>query len=67
MAARQRYIATQTLRSTDARLAGSNFQRVRRNALVNVNHVRQMTPLSNGQEPIVGKRQARNVRQMLQW
>jgi DNA-binding LytR/AlgR family response regulator len=76
VAARQRYMATQTLRSIDARLAGSNFQRVHRNALVNVNHVRKMTPLSsqrwmltlsNGQELIVSKRQAHNVRQMLQW
>ena len=47
-----------------------------RNALVNVNHVRKMTPLtsqrwlltlSNSQEIIVSKRQAGNVRQMLQW
>jgi DNA-binding LytR/AlgR family response regulator len=76
VAAKQRYMATQTLRSIDARLAGSNFQRVHRNALVNVNHVRKMTPLSsqrwmltlsNGQELIVSKRQAHTVRQMLQW
>jgi DNA-binding LytR/AlgR family response regulator len=76
VAAKQRYMATQTLRSIDARLAGSNFQRVHRNALVNVNHVRKMTPLSsqrwmltlsNGQELIVSKRQAHHVRQMLQW
>jgi DNA-binding LytR/AlgR family response regulator len=76
VAARQRYMATQTLRSIDARLAGSNFQRVHRNALVNVNHVRKMTPLSsqrwmltlsNGQELTVSKRQAHNVRRMLQW
>jgi two-component system, LytTR family, response regulator len=74
--ARQRYMATQTLQSIDNRLKGSLFQRVHRNALVNVNHVRKMTPLSsqrwmltlsNNQELIVSKRQARNVRQMLQW
>ena len=73
---KQRYTATQTLRAIDARLAGSNFQRVHRNALVNVNHVRKMTPmssqrwmltLSNSQELMVSKRQAHNVRQMLQW
>jgi DNA-binding LytR/AlgR family response regulator len=76
IAARQRYMATQTLRAIDARLAGSMFQRVHRNALVNVNHVRKMTPLSsqrwmltlsNGRELIVSKRQAHNVRRMLQW
>jgi len=74
--ARQRFMATQTLRSIESRLAGSVFQRVHRSALVNVNHVRKMTPLSsfrwlltlsNGQEFIVSKRQARMVRHMLQW
>jgi DNA-binding LytR/AlgR family response regulator len=73
---KQRYAATQTLRAIDARLAGSAFQRVHRNALVNVNHVRKMTPLSsqrwlltlsNGQELIVSKRLAHQVRTMLQW
>jgi two-component system, LytTR family, response regulator len=74
--ARQRYIATQPLHQIDSRLRGSAFQRVHRNALVNVNHVRKMTPLSsqrwmltlsNGQEIIVSKRQASGVREMLQW
>jgi two-component system LytT family response regulator len=76
LTARQRYMATQTLRTVDERLSGSCFQRVHRNALVNVNHVRKMSPLSsqrwlltlsNGQEFIVSKRQAHNVRKMLQW
>ncbi len=76
LTARQRYMATQTLRSVDERLRGSVFQRVHRNALVNVNHVRKMSPLSsqrwlltlsNGQEFIVSKRQASMVRKMLQW
>lgn len=74
--ARQRYLATQALSHIDKRLAGAVFQRIHRNALVNVNHVRRMSPLSsqrwlltlsNGQEFIVSKRQAHNVRQMLQW
>ena len=77
LTARQRYMATQTLRAIDARLAsGCGFQRVHRNALVNVGHVRKMAPLSSqrwmltlsdGRELIVSKRQAHNVRQMLQW
>jgi len=76
LTAKLRYLATQTLRSIEARLQGGTFQRVHRNALVNVNHVRKMTPLSslrwlltlsNGQEFVVSKRQARVVRQMLQW
>jgi DNA-binding LytR/AlgR family response regulator len=74
--ARQRYMATQPLHQIDARLKGSVFHRIHRNALVNVNHVRKMTALSsqrwlltlsNGQEFIVSKRQASGVRQMLQW
>jgi DNA-binding LytR/AlgR family response regulator len=76
LTAKQRYMGTQTLRTVDERLRGSPFQRVHRNAMVNVNHVRKMSPLSsqrwlltlsNGLEFIVSKRQARNVRQMLQW
>src|SRR5262249_54442629 len=74
--ARQRYMATQTLQAIDERLAGPVFQRVHRGALVNVNHVRKMTPLTsqrwlltmtNGQEFIVSKRQAKTVREILQW
>jgi two-component system LytT family response regulator len=74
--ARQRYLATQPLKAIEERLRDSVFQRVHRNALVNVNHVRKMTPLtsqrwlltlSNGQELIVSKRQAADVRQLLQW
>jgi DNA-binding LytR/AlgR family response regulator len=74
--ARQRYMATQSLRAIGERLSGSVFQRVHRNCLVNVNQVRKMTPLtsqrwmltlSNGQELIVSKRQAGSVRQLLQW
>ncbi len=57
-------------------MSGSIFQRVHRNALVNVNHVRKLAPLSsqrwlltltNSQELIVSKRLASRVRQMLQW
>ena len=74
--AHRRYLATITLRGLEERLRGSAFHRVHRNALVNVNHVRKMTPLSsqrwlltlgNGQEFIVSKRQAGSVREMLQW
>jgi DNA-binding LytR/AlgR family response regulator len=73
---KQRYTATQPLRLIEERLRGTVFQRVHRNALVNVNHVRKMTPLtsqrwmltlSNGQELIVSKRLAAEVRELLQW
>jgi two-component system LytT family response regulator len=74
--ARQRFMATQPLRQLEERLRDSVFQRVHRSAIVNVNHVRKMTPitsqrwlltLSNGQEFIVSKRLAGAVRKTLQW
>ena len=74
--AKKRYMAAHPLREIDERLRGTVFQRVHRNALVNVNHVRKMTPLtsqrwlltlSGGLEFIASKRLAHNVRQMLQW
>ena len=72
--AKRKYLATQTLRALEQRLAGANFRRIHRNALVNVNHVRKMSPLSsqrwlvtlgNNQEFIVSKRQAGSVRELL--
>jgi len=74
--ARQRYMATQTLQNIDARLKGGVFQRVHRNALVNVNHVRKLAALSsqrwlltltNSLEIVVSKRKAHRIRQMLHW
>jgi DNA-binding LytR/AlgR family response regulator len=72
--AKRKYLATQTLRALEQRLAGANFRRIHRGALVNVNHVRKMSPLSsqrwlvtlgNNQEFIVSKRQAGSVRELL--
>ena len=74
--AKQRYMATQSLRKIEEKLAGTSFRRVHRNALVNVDHVRKMAALSsnrwlitlnNQQEFVVSKRLARNVRQILSW
>jgi DNA-binding LytR/AlgR family response regulator len=74
--ARQRLLATQSLRAMEERLAGPEFQRVHRNAIVNVNHVRKMSALSsqrwlitlsNGLQLVVSKRQAHSIRQILQW
>lgn len=74
--AQQRYLATQSLRSIESRLAKSQFQRVHRSAIVNVNHVRKMSALSsqrwlltlsNQQQMTVSKRQAHAVRQLLEW
>jgi DNA-binding LytR/AlgR family response regulator len=73
--AQRRFLASQTLRSVESTLADSCFQRVHRNAIVNINHVRQMTAitshrwvltLSNQQEFVVSKRQAHNIRRLLQ-
>jgi len=73
--AERRFLGSQTLRSVESALSASCFQRVHRNAIVNTNHVRQMTAitshrwlltLSNEQEFIVSKRQAHNIRRLLQ-
>lgn len=74
--ARKKYLATQTLKVLEERLGNSGFQRIHRNALVNVDHVRKMSALTsqrwlitlnNGQEFIASKRQARGIRQLLNW
>jgi DNA-binding LytR/AlgR family response regulator len=74
--ARQRLLATQTLRVIGERLKGRQFERVHRNAIVNVNHVRKMSAmssqrwlitLSNSLQLIASKRQAHNIRSILHW
>lgn len=74
--AKRKYLATQTLKVLQERLKSTSFRRIHRNALVNVDHVRKMSALSsqrwlitlsNDQEFIASKRQARSVRQLLSW
>jgi len=74
--AKQRYMATQNLTAIENRLQNSAFRRIHRNALVNVEQIRKMSMMSsqrwlltlnNGQEFIVSKRQAKNVRDVLNW
>jgi DNA-binding LytR/AlgR family response regulator len=74
--AKQRYMATQNLTAIESRLRNSSFRRIHRNALVNVEQIRKMSMMSsqrwlvtlnNGQEFIVSKRQAKNVRDILNW
>ncbi len=74
--AEQRYVAAQSLRKIEVKLEGTNFRRIHRNALVNLEHVRKMAALSskrwlltlkNNQEFIVSKRLARHVREILNW
>lgn len=74
--AKQRLLATQTLKVIEDRLREQQFHRVHRNAIVNVNHVRKMSALSsqrwlitlsNSLQIIVSKRQAHNIRSILHW
>lgn len=76
LTSKQRYLATQNLKTLEERLADSSFRRIHRNALVNVNQIRKMSmltsqrwlvTLNDGQEFIVSKRQARHVRDVLHW
>jgi two-component system, LytTR family, response regulator len=76
VAAKRKYLATQTLKVLEERLKNTSFRRIHRNALVNVDHVRKMSALSsqrwlitlaNDQEFIASKRQASGVRELLSW
>jgi DNA-binding LytR/AlgR family response regulator len=72
---KRRYLANQTLRALETVLQPSTFQRVHRNAIVNINHVRKvsvltshrwMLTLSNDLQLIVSKRQAHSIRRLLE-
>lgn len=72
--AKKKYTATQTLKALDERLSNTNFRRIHRNALVNIDHVRKMSALTsqrwlitmaNDLEFIASKRQAGNIRRLL--
>jgi two-component system, LytTR family, response regulator len=74
--ARGKLIATQTLKTLEEKLLNTNFRRIHRNALVNIDRVRKMSTLSsqrwlvtlaNNMEFIVSKRQAKNIRQIVNW
>ena len=73
---KQRFMATQNLKTIEERMRNSAFRRIHRNALVNLEQIRKMSmitsqrwlvTLNNGQELIVSKRQAKNVRDVLNW
>jgi two-component system, LytTR family, response regulator len=74
--AKQRLLATQPLHALEERLVGTQFRRVHRNAIVNVNHVRKLSvlssqrwlvTLSNSLQLTVSKRLARAIRGILHW
>lgn len=70
----KRYLANCTLYELARRFAGTQFRRIHRSALVNVDHVRKMSALSsqrwlitmsNDLELVVSKRQSHAIRQVL--
>ena len=74
--AKRRLLSTQTLREIEDHLKEPRFQRVHRNAIVNVNHVRKMSALSsqrwlltlsNSLQIVASKRQAHCIRNLLHW
>jgi two-component system LytT family response regulator len=74
--AKQRLLADQPLYAIQQRFQGTEFQRVHRNAIVNINHVRKISTLtserwlitlSNSLQVVASKRQARSIRQLLHW
>jgi DNA-binding LytR/AlgR family response regulator len=76
LTSKQRYLATQNLKTLEERLGTGSFRRIHRNALVNINQIRKMSmitsqrwliTLNDGQEFVVSKRQARHVRDVLHW
>jgi DNA-binding LytR/AlgR family response regulator len=76
LTARNKFLATQTLKALEERLRNTSFRRIHRNALVNIDHVRRMSTLSsqrwlvtlnNKMEFIVSKRQAQSIRHLLNW
>ena len=73
---RQRYLATHNLKAIESRLQNSTFRRIHRNTLVNVQQIRKMSmitsrrwvvTLRDGQEFYVSRRQAKSVRDVLNW
>jgi two-component system LytT family response regulator len=74
--AKNKYLATQPLKALEERLMNTSFRRIHRGALVNIDHVRKMSTLTsqrwlvtmnNRMEFIVSKRQARGIRDLLNW
>lgn len=72
--AKNRLLATQTLKVLEERLKNTSFRRIHRSALVNIDHIRKMSTLtsqrwlvtlSNKMEFIVSKRQAQTIRHLL--
>jgi len=72
----QRLLSSETLRAIEERVIEPRFQRVHRNAIVNVNHVHKISPLSsqrwlitlsNGLQLQASKRRMHKIRTILRW
>jgi len=73
---KQRLLASQPLQAIEDRITEPRFQRVHRNAIVNVNHVHKISPLSsqrwlitlsNGLQLPASKRRVHKIRTLLRW
>jgi two-component system, LytTR family, response regulator len=73
---KNKLLATQTLKALEDKLIDTNFRRIHRSALVNIDRVRKMSTLSsqrwlvtlaNNLEFIVSKRQAKSIRHLVNW
>jgi two-component system, LytTR family, response regulator len=73
---KNKLLATQTLKALEDKLINTNFRRIHRSALVNIDRVRKMSTLSsqrwlvtlaNNLEFIVSKRQAKSIRHLVNW
>lgn len=74
LTANERYLAADTLKTLEGKLAASAFRRVHRGALVNTEKIRKVTSISsqrwlltltNGAQLTVSKRQASAIREIL--
>lgn len=76
LTAKRKYLAAQNLKSLEERFGSGSFRRIHRSALININQIQKMSmmtsqrwlvTLSNGMELTVSKRQAKNVKDVLNW
>jgi two-component system, LytTR family, response regulator len=64
---KRRFMASQTLRALENSLESLLFQRVHRNTIVNINHIRKVAALTSHRWGFfVSKRQAHNIRRILE-
>lgn len=76
VASNGRYLADKSMKELDARLPKERFRRIHRSTIINVNHIRKISPLSskrwllklsNGMEAVVSKRLAGVIREATRW